>query len=169
MRKCILGLAAATFAGVLSIPATSHAATSRIIYVHATGVCQPATPLELGGLRFRPLGVYNNKTESIYINCALDTEFVGDQDTTDIEIYFDNQGASQQTVTCTAVGGRRGLGSSAVAEATLLPAGTEDTVTFVDLNRVSESFSAFGISCLLPPKVEMGLIRLNQVDATDGL
>lgn len=171
MCKTILSVAAATAlaAAALVAPGVADAATSRTNYVLATGVCQPATPLQLGGLRFRPLGIFNNKPTSIYVSCALETEFVGDDNTTDIRIWFDNQGTAEQTVQCTAIGGRRGLGATSVAGETTLAADVEGSITFTDLGRVSTSFSAFAISCLVPPKVEMGLIRIFEEDVGDGL
>lgn len=171
MCKTILSVATATAvaAAALLAPGTADAATARTNYVHSTGVCQPATPLELGGLRFRPLGIFNNKTASIYVSCTLETEFVGDDDTTDIRIWFDNQGNAEQTVQCTAIGGRRGLGATSVAGEVTLPADVEGSITFENLDRVSTSFTAFGISCLVPPKVEMGMIRIHEEDVGDGL
>lgn len=171
MGRNILSAASAAVlaAAALAASGTAEAATSRIKYVHATGVCQPATPLELGGLRFRPLGIFNNKTTPIYISCTFDTEFVGDVNTTDFTIYFDNQGNVEQTVQCTAVGGRRGLGSTSVAGEALVAANAGNTIFFGNVDRVSAAVSAYGISCLLPPKVEMGLIRMMEEDAGDGL
>ncbi|MFP7722484.1 hypothetical protein [Lysobacter sp. A3-1-A15] len=171
MRKTILGAATATVlaTAALAAPGAAEAATSRVNYVHSTGVCQPATPLELGGLRFRPLGIFNNKTTAIYISCTLDTELVGTYNLTDISIYFDNQGNVGRTVECTAVGGRRGVATSSVAGDAVLSANSGGTIYFNDVDRVSSSYTAYGISCLLPPKVEMGMIRMMEVDAGDGL
>ncbi|MFP7722485.1 hypothetical protein [Lysobacter sp. A3-1-A15] len=124
MRRNILviGTAAVVAAATLATPLAAEAAGTRIRYVHATGVCQPATPLELGGLRFRPLGIFNS---AIYVSCTLGTEFVGDYDATDVSIYFDNQGTTAQLVQCTVVGGRRGAGVNSMARSLNLPAGAE--------------------------------------------
>ena len=170
MRQTILGLAVtAVIAAALVAPSSADALTSRAKYVHATGVCQPSTPLELGGLRFRPLGVFNNKSSAIYISCTLDTEFVADAGSTDIRIYFANLSNVEHTVACTAVGGRRGVVASSVSAETVISADSLGSISFVDVDRINESFTAYGISCLLPPKVEMGLIRMVEDDVGNGL
>ena len=155
-------------AAVMAVP-QAQAATSRIIYVTATNACQPATPLELGGLRFRPLGIYNNKPDSIYISCSLDTEFVGDQATSDIRIWFNNSTGATATVSCTAQGGSRQAGVNNYPGSVDLPAGITGTLDFVDIDRVSTSYTTLNISCLLPSGVEMGTIRLNQESVLDEL
>lgn len=152
----------------LSAP-QAQAATSRIIYVAATNACQPATPLELGGLRFRPLGIYNNKPDSIYISCSLDTEFVGDQATSDIRIWFNNSTGATRTVSCTAQGGSRQSGVNNYPGSVDVPAGITTTLDFENIDRVSTSYTTLNISCLLPNGVEMGTIRLNQESVADEL
>jgi hypothetical protein len=81
----LLGAAAAL------VSPQAQSATPRIIFVSETNACQVSTPLELGGLRFRPpLGIYNNKPNGIYISCSLDTESAGDQTNSGIKIWFSN-------------------------------------------------------------------------------
>jgi hypothetical protein len=155
-------------AAVLAAP-RAQAATSRIIYVAATNACQPATPLELGGLRFRPLGIYNNKPDSIYISCSLDTEFVGDQASSDIRIWFNNSTGTTKTVDCTAQGGSRQSGVNNYPGTVDVAAGTTTSLIFNDVDRVGTSYTTLNISCLLPNGVEMGTIRLQQESVADEL
>lgn len=174
MRSASIAIAAAMFgaASLLAAP-SAQAATSRIIYTTATNTCQPATPLELGGLRYRPLGIYNNKTDAIYISCSFDTEFNADTATSDLRIWFDNQGTSSQTPECTAQGGSRDLGVTNYAGQTTVAAGAIGTITFSNIDKgnggTDPSFVTINLSCLLPPKVEMGMIRFNQESVGDGL
>lgn len=174
MRSASIAIAAAMFgaASLLAAP-SAQAATSRIIYTTATNTCQPATPLELGGLRFRPLGIYNNKTDSIYISCSFDTEFNADTATSDLRVWFDNQGTSTQTPECTASGGSRDLGVTTYAGQVAIAAGAIDDISFANIDKGNggsdPSFVTIQLTCLLPPKVEMGLIRFNQESLSDGL
>lgn len=171
MNKATSALAGALLVGIAAAGTapTAHAKLNRITYTTATNVCQPATPLELGGLRFRPMGIYNNKPESIYISCSIDTEFVADDDLTDLTIVFNNQGTSSQTVECTAQGGSRYHGPANVSDSVLVTAGAVAQLSFSNLDRVNTSYTTINVSCLLPTKVEMGLIRLFEEDAGDDL
>ena len=163
LATALLGATAA-----LAAPA-ADAATLRIRYVSATNACQPATPLELGGLRYRPLGIFNNKNESIYISCSLDTEFNGDQTTNEVYVFFDNQGTVARTVDCTIQGGSRSAGVNNYPATLNLAAGANDIMVVSAIDKVSTSYTHMNLSCLLPAKVEMGTIRLQQESVEDDI
>jgi hypothetical protein len=170
MRHQAVSVICCALVGTAAVLATPQveAATTRIIYTTATNACQPATPLELGGLRFRPLGIYNNKPDSIYIACSLDTEYVGDQAASDISIWFYNSSADTKTVDCTAQGGSRQTGVNTYPGSVDVGAGTTGTLEFLNIDRVSKS-ATLNIMCFLPSGVEMGTIRLNQENPAGGL
>ena len=168
MRSASIAVATAMFgaASLLAAP-SAHAETSRITYVSATNACQPATPLELGGLRYRPLGIFNNKADSIYISCSLDTDFNSDQATSEVYVFFDNQGTAAQTIDCTIQGGSRSQGVNNYPATLNLAAGADDIMVVSNIDRFNTSYTHINVSCLLPPKVEMGTIRLYQT-STEG-
>lgn len=148
----------------IATPTTANAELTRVVYTTATNACQPATPLQLGGLRFRPLGIYNNKPYAIYISCSLDTDLFADQDSSDLSIYFFNDTTGSLPINCTAQGGNRDAGVNNRPGMVDVAAGAVTPLEFSDIDKGSSALTTINISCLLPAGVEMGLIRLEQND-----
>ncbi|GAB3734858.1 hypothetical protein GCM10028862_18190 [Luteimonas pelagia] len=169
MRHALLTSAITCLAGAVLVSGEASALTSRTLHLAATSVCQPATPLQLGGLRYRPLGIYNNKPESIYVSCSLQTEFHGDVATNEIRIYFANTTAAPVEVTCTAQGGSRVAGFTNYPGSVNVAAGATTGLVFTGIDKVSKSNTHLNISCLLPSGIEMGTIQWVQNSLTDDL
>ncbi|GAB3734863.1 hypothetical protein GCM10028862_18200 [Luteimonas pelagia] len=169
MRQAILSASMMCLVGAALVPGDAAAHTSRTYYVAATSVCQPATPLQLGGLRYRPLGIYNNKPESIYVSCSLQTDLAGDRMTNDLRIYFSNTTDAPVEVTCTAQGGGRQAGVKNYPGSVSVNVGQTTGLSFVGMSKVATADTHINISCLLPAGVEMGTIRWVQNSLEDDL
>src|SRR5687768_14728370 len=91
----------------------AEARTSYRTTVSATQACMATTPLNLGGLRFRPLGIFNASANPIYISCSLPIEAGADLKTESdpsrlgMSIYFNvkSSSASATSVDCTFANG----------------------------------------------------------------
>ncbi|MFP7722486.1 hypothetical protein [Lysobacter sp. A3-1-A15] len=131
-------------------------------HVSATAVCQPSTPLQLGGLRQRPLGIFNNKPEAIYISCSFHTDPLGEIGKDRLEISFYNGTAAAVEIACTAQGGSRTVGVNNYTGSVVVPAGASAPLVFDQIHRRREAGSHINLSCLLPGGVEMGRISVRQ-------
>ena len=130
--------------------------------VSATAVCQPSTPLQLGGLRQRPLGIFNNKPEAIYISCSFYTDTLGELGKDRLEVSFHNSTAAPVEVGCTAQGGSRTAGVNNYTGSVLVAAGASASLVFDPIHRRRVEGAHINLSCLLPGGVEMGRISLRQ-------
>jgi hypothetical protein len=146
----------------LTCATDSAAAYERTTQQLATSVCQPTTPLQLGGLRQRPLGIYNNKPYAIYISCSLITQASAAVGQDRLGVSFYNSTLAAVDVTCTALGGSRTVGSNHYTGSVSVPTGTSAQLLFPQIDRKSES-AYVSLSCLLPSGVEMGRIEFKDV------
>lgn len=169
IRNSILVTSLVACALAAVVPTASDAATSRIIYYSATDSCEAIDPSNFTGLRFRTLGVYNASTSSIQIACALPAEFVADNGATDIWLSLRNFKNVPLTVNCTVFGGSRIQGTNSYPTSGQIAANASTWRTFSSIDRVSNSYTHYSVSCILPPGVELSLIRVNETDVDDTL
>ncbi|GAB3734235.1 hypothetical protein GCM10028862_17230 [Luteimonas pelagia] len=158
--------------------ATADAATVRRHQSTATEHCQPSTPLNLGGLRFRPFGIYNASANPIYIVCSLPMDSVSEHvtdamatpATTGPALWIDFKSSSSVDVTveCVVASGNRFDGSNNVPYSIPIAAGQFNLFTATGLDRMHE-WGNVNVNCLLPPKVEMGQMYIIEYDADDAL
>lgn len=164
---CLAGMLTATSA---LYPNAGMAASARLIYQHATDSCQATDPSNFTGLRFRTQGVYNASSGSIQVACGIPREFLSDNNTTDIDIFVHNFRTSPTTINCSVQAGSRYQGTMNIYPVSFsVPANgsTYNSVTNVDF--VSTSYTNYAVSCIIPPKLELGVIRVNEEDDTGGL
>lgn len=164
---CAAGLLAA--AGAL-YPGQTLAKTNRVTYYNATQVCQATDPGNFTGLRFRTQGIYNAADSSIQVACALPREFISDNNATDIWIFAHNFRTSPANINCSIQAGSRVNGTMNIYPVSIsVPALDSDSLEVSDVDFASGSYTHYAISCIIPPKLELGLIRVMEDDTGDQL
>lgn len=120
--SCGLAIAAASFA-----PGAEAALVERIEYFNASAHCQAALPAYDGMIRKRPLAVVNEDTRTAFVTCALPTP----GRIALLQVFASNKGATAVQLTCTAISGIEGEGSSyRVPRTVTLPATGERVQMF---------------------------------------
>ena len=161
LNKAFFALAAAilTLASA-GLPAHEYYWTHSVA---ATAVCQPNTPLQLGGLRQRPMGIFNSKPDAIYISCSFYTDnTLGEVGKDRLEVSFYNSTSTPVEAGCTAQGGSRTAGVNNYTGSVSVPPGASAQLLFEQIHRRSQYESHINLSCLLPGGIEMGRITMTQ-------
>ena len=117
--------------------------------------CQGALPVFETAIRKRPLAVQNEGTASSFVTCGFETEIY--QSATGgpigIDLYFSNNTAQEQTVTCTAVTGWQGGDNEYVAfEAVMEPGADQGNIFVIDSDFENDGMATglLAVSCNLP-------------------
>ncbi|GAA3931645.1 hypothetical protein [Luteimonas lutimaris] len=164
---CVAGVLATI--GIL-YPNQTLAKTSRVTYYNATQICQATDPGNFTGLRFRTQGIYNSSNSSIQVACALPREFISDNNTTDIWIFAHNFRTGPATINCSVQAGSRNVGTMNVYPRSFVVQPLDSTSTAItNIDHVTANYTHYAVSCIIPPKLELGLLRVMESDAGDEL
>ena len=99
-------ISAALAAILASGSGTVLAATiERTDYQSAAGMCQGALPAFAGTLRFKPLGIVNEGSQTAFVSCAVQGDNLAARGATAIYVRVSNGNATDSIVTCTLVNG----------------------------------------------------------------
>ncbi|GAB2662570.1 hypothetical protein [Arenimonas aestuarii] len=169
MIRTSLTAASVAILSLSMMSAPASAATSRIMYYGATERCEAVDPANFTGLRYRNVGVYNASNASIQIACTLPAEFVADVGATDIWIRLHNFKNAATNVNCTVFAGSRATGTNSYPTTGSIDPLVSTWRTFSSVDRVDGSYTHYALACVLPPGVELSMIRVSETDAGDGL
>jgi hypothetical protein len=136
--------------------------------IAATGHCQPSQT-HITGVRYRPFGIYNSMEQSIYVNCSFPTDRDGDPGSDELYVWAYNNNFEPVQVTCSAHGGNRALGISNYTGGANLAGKSSAAIHFPSIDRRSGPDGLLGLSCLLPPGVELSNIAYSQFSRQSDL
>lgn len=111
--------------------------------------CQGALPSFEGAFRKRPLAIDNEGTSPAFLTCAFELRSTGALGHA-VDVWFGNNTATAKTINCTGVQGYNGA-SQAVAKSVVVPANTQDNLTWADADFTAGIGGLLAISCQLPP------------------
>jgi hypothetical protein len=125
-------------------------------------VCNPANASDLDFFRTRPTGITNqNGAGDKYISCSFPTDSQSPNATNYFYLQF-SAGDVAGVAQCVAMVGSNYNGISMYSKpAVNIPAGSSAAIFFSDLPNLV-SYAPIGVSCRLSPKVELGLIWLDE-------
>ncbi len=111
--------------------------------------CQGALPSFEGAFRKRPLAIDNEGTSPAFLTCAFELRSTGALGHA-VDVWFGNNTATPKTINCTGVQGFNG-DSEAVVRSVVVPASSQDNITWVDADFTAGIGGLLSISCQLPP------------------
>jgi hypothetical protein len=154
--SCSFLLSSIAVAAMASIPAITHADDAgipRITFVTATAACAGPIPSSDDALRRSPLGIRNQGTKDVFISCSLPGDYVTGQGAA-ISVVVENFSAAESSVKCTLITGNRLDGFESFANNETLRAGTAFEIGWIFAVKFNV-ISAYNVSCILPPGVEI--------------
>ncbi|MEO6365124.1 MAG: hypothetical protein ABIO38_03620 [Luteimonas sp.] len=140
------GLTAAMLASIATVQAANEVNTSS---ANAVARCQGALPNYESALRKRPLAVDNVSTASAFVTCAFEMRGDAGALAHQVDVWFGNNTASPQNITCNGVQGYNG-GSEARGKTTTVPANSQSVLTWTDADFTAGIDGLFSLSCLMP-------------------
>jgi hypothetical protein len=154
---CVLGLAAG-----LHAPA-ADAFNNRVRHFRPTGICEAPLPVFDAHLRKAPQRVANVGTDTVFVNCAVPTDPVGDIGGAWLEVHYLSSAAAPSQVTCTLVTGTADAPRYETLSRQLLP-GTNSWFTWHAIDKGgADGLLAF--QCALPSGVQLTRVVSKEVDA----
>lgn len=164
-----MSLAAVVVAATAAVVSGQAQSASNI--ANAVAICQGALPAFEGSLRKRPLAIANEGTSNAFISCSLPIEQTAHNGNNIVAIGLVNRGPALVAVACTMVDGTAPELAGAIPP-TLYPKniaiapGEGVTLAWQASEYALQVFSKFaGVSCSLPPGVEIALMGTNFLTA----
>ena len=142
------GLTAAMLASMASVQAANEVNTSS---ANAVARCQGALPNYESALRKRPLAVDNVSATAAFVTCAFEMRGDAGALAHQVDVWFGNNTASPQTITCNGIQGYNG-GSEATGKSITIPANSQgpSPLTWTDADFTAGIDGLFSVSCLMP-------------------
>lgn len=138
----------------------SDAASTRVLFIVPTAVCDAPLPQYDASLRKRPRAIANEGTSSIYVSCSAWTDAQTDE--LDVNLTFVSNGPAA-SIDCTMVSGNTNSPVYTV-KSTDVYANGRDWISFSSLTG-----STYALSCRLPPGIEMQELMLRARDTAGNL
>lgn len=126
----------------------------------ATAVCQSARPAYEGQLRKRPLAILNEGSSAAFVSCFLPNQ--ANDGVLQITVTAMNRSAVNTQATCTLSEGQSTIWDDSIKITKNIPVEANGGLLAVDwsyFDNGGTNFYRAGLSCLLPPGVELGEIR----------
>lgn len=158
---CVLGL----LAGLQ--PTDARAASQRARHIRPSGICEAPLPVYDAYLRKSPQAVTNTGDETVFVNCAMPADPVGDLGSAWVEVRIQSTVAANTSVTCTLVTGNADAPVYDAFSRPLAPYGN-NWFTWAGLDKLSID-GLFAVMCALPPGVQLTGLYAKESDSAGGI
>jgi hypothetical protein len=154
---CVLGLAAGLHAP------EADAYNTRTRQFRPTGLCEAPLPVFDVHLRKAPQRVDNIGTETIFVNCAVPTDPVGDIGSAWLEVHYFASAAATGQVSCTLVTGT----ADAPVYHALSRRVSPDSNSWFTWHAIDKGGpeGLLAVQCVLPPGVQLTRLVSKETDA----
>lgn len=148
-------------AGAFAASDASAATVTRDHLTHGPANCQSALPVFDGNIRKRPMGIGNEGSGSAFITCGIDDISNTGPGFTAIAVYLRNRAAADGvTVNCTLANGIFSNPQLLTKTSDPIAAGTVVLIAWTAAgDNEDEPFGAPGLSCNLPPGVDISAVQ----------
>lgn len=160
MKPTYLALAGLILSGMYFSDDATAATVQRNYLSHGTANCQSALPAFDGNIRKRPMAIGNEGTSTAFLTC--DTESISNYGPgfLVVAVYLRNRAAAADiTVNCTLVSGIFVPAIAIPMTSGAIPQGGTATISWSAEDEDDDTLRAPGISCALPPGIDISAVQ----------